>query len=196
MPNWCSNNIVMTHPDPSMIQRAKTAFAAGRLLDEFIPCPQALRDTVAGSFSDPVQKSALQRKEKANLKKYGYKNWYDFCANEWGTKWDIGGADETLFSPLEETPDSIMEASFQSAWAPPIAAYEKLHGMGFSVSACYYEPGMSFCGMWVDGQDDLYELDGMTSSQVKGAIPAELDEMMGISESMEEIEDMQAEDEG
>ncbi len=188
MPNWCDNNITLTHTDPAMIRRAKTAFTDGRMLDEFIPCPQALRDTVAGSFSDPIQKRALARKEKANLKKYGHKNWYDFCAEEWGTKWDIGGADETQFSPLEETPDSVMEASFQSAWAPPVAAYEKLQAMGFSIKAFYYEPGMCFCGMWVDGEDDLYELGDMTSAQVKSILPAELDEMMGVSESMENYE--------
>ena len=193
MPNWCNNNITLTHPDPAMIRRAKTAFAEGRLLDEFIPCPQELRDTVAGSHSDPVKKAALEAQEKANVAKYGYKNWYDFCTNEWGTKWDIGGADDTLFSPMEETPDSIMEASFESAWAPPCDAYEKLQGVGFSIKASYYEPGMNFCGMWVDGDDDHYDLCDMTSAEVKALIPHELDELMGISENMEEIEAMEAE---
>jgi len=39
MPNWCSNTLNISHEDPDMIERAKTAYRAGRFLQEFIPFP-------------------------------------------------------------------------------------------------------------------------------------------------------------
>ena len=39
MPNWCNNTLNLRHEDPAMIERAKTAFANGRFLEEFVPFP-------------------------------------------------------------------------------------------------------------------------------------------------------------
>lgn len=39
MPNWCANTLNISHEDPAMIERAKTAYQAGRFLQEFIPFP-------------------------------------------------------------------------------------------------------------------------------------------------------------
>jgi len=39
MPNWCNNTLNLRHEDPAQIERAKTAFADGRFLEEFIPFP-------------------------------------------------------------------------------------------------------------------------------------------------------------
>ena len=44
MPNWCANTLELKHADPEMIKRAKDAFEAGRLLDEFIPIPLELKE--------------------------------------------------------------------------------------------------------------------------------------------------------
>jgi hypothetical protein len=53
----------------------------------------------------------------------------------------------------------------------------------------YYEPGMAFAGIWTsENGDDEYNLEGMGSQQVIDDIPAELDEMFGISECIAEYE--------
>ena len=39
MPNWCNNTLNLRHEDPAQIERAKTAFADGRFLEEFVPFP-------------------------------------------------------------------------------------------------------------------------------------------------------------
>jgi len=39
MPNWCSNSVTLTHSDPEMIVRAKTAIEQGKLFNNFVPCP-------------------------------------------------------------------------------------------------------------------------------------------------------------
>jgi hypothetical protein len=160
-----------------MIERARKAFNEGGLLNEFIPVPEDLRIT-AGFLGNGPEQTALELKEQANIANHGYKNWYDFCVNEWGTKWDIG-ADG---NPAQDIPSGLM-LSFESAWSPPIGAYEKLVEQGFQVRAMYYEPGMAFAGIWDNGDDDFYEYGGMNSEQIAEELPVELDEAFGISES-------------
>ena len=153
MPNWCANNVTLTHEDPEMIRRAAEAFSGGNLLAEFIPLPHGKWD-------------------------------YTWCIENWGTKWDIGGPNETLNTL---GPDRI-EIAFDSAWSPPITAYEALTEMGFGIDATYYEPGMAFCGVWQDGYHDTYEYANMSAAEIRESIPSELDERYSISEWVEESE--------
>ena len=180
MPNWCNNSVEIYHTDPAMIERARKAFNGEGLLQEFIPVPQELIDTVSGFVPE---QEALEAKQAANREKYGYSSWYDFCVGEWGTKWEIG-ADG---NPAQDIPGGLM-LGFDSAWSPPIAAYEKLFYMGFRIRAMYYEPGMAFAGVWEDGADDYYEYGGMNSDQIAEELPVELDEAFGISEQVAEYE--------
>ena len=189
MPNWCNNSVEIYHEDPAMIERVRTAFNDGRLLDEFIPVPQALRDTVSGSMGED-KRAEHEAQQAANVEKHGYANWYDFCVNEWGTKWDIG-ADG---NPAQDFPGGL-SLGFDSAWAPPCAAYEKLTEQGFRIRAMYYEPGMGFAGVWDNGDDDYYEYGGLDSKGIAETLPAELDEAFGISESVAEWEAENAEEE-
>ena len=185
MPNWCNNTLEITHEDPAMMARVKQAFADGRLLDEFVPVPKSLHIVAGrvGDDTDPKQ-IELEAQEKANLEAHGYTTWYDFCVNEWGTKWDVGGND---YNEPQETPDGLI-MSFDSAWSPPVAAMEKFQDLGFSVRLYYYEPGMCFCGIYDENGDDYYDLGGMNSEQVKEELPEALDEMFAISECMAEYE--------
>ena len=180
MPNWCNNSVEIYHTDPAMIERARKAFNGEGLLQEFIPVPQELIDTVSGFVPE---QEALEAKQAANREKYGYSSWYDFCVSEWGTKWEIG-ADG---NPAQDIPGGLM-LGFDSAWSPPIAAYEKLLEMGFRIRAMYYEPGMAFAGVWEDGADDYYEYSGMNSDQIAEELPSELDECFCISEQVAEYE--------
>jgi hypothetical protein len=183
MPNYCDNTVELYHKDPAMLERARKAFNKGELLNEFIPVPQDLKDTMSGFFGDEEKQALLEQKHKDNFEKYGYSNWYDFCINEWGTKWDVGGTDE----PAADIPGGLM-LSFQSAWAPPCDAYTKLMELGFSIRAMYYEPGMAFAGIWDNGDDEYFEYGGMSSEQIRAAIDPDLDEAYGISEAVAEYE--------
>ena len=183
MPNWCSNTLTLTHEDPEMIHRAKAAFEQGRFLDEFVPVPKALKETMSGSHSDPEAQAQLVAQTEDNIKKYGYGNWYDYCVNTWGTKWDVGDP-----SGINTFDDHELVVYFDSAWSPPVGAYEHLMDLGFSVYATYYESGCAFAGIWDNGSDDHYDLSGMDSQLVRDNLPEELDEAFGISESMAEYE--------
>jgi len=193
MPNWCNNTLELQHEDPAMIERAKKAFADGRLLDEFCPVPKSLHIVSGrvGEVGSPEQVE-LEAQEKANLAAHGYSTWYDYCVNEWGTKWDVGGDDYN--APHQDGPNKITMA-FDSAWAPPTAAMDKMMDLGFSVRLYYYEPGMCFCGIYGDEGDDYYDLSNLNSEQVKEELPEVLDEMFGISECMAEYEEENREEE-
>jgi hypothetical protein len=188
MPNWCNNVVELAHEDPAMLERAKDALNRGEFLQEFIPVPEELK-IVAGSLGDTEENNKLMEATARNIEKYGYGNWYDYCVAEWGTKWDVGGDGMTA-----EIEDGRISTSFDSAWAPPIAAYEKLVELGFEVRAYYYEGGMCFAGIWEDGYDDYYDLSNMDSNEVKETLPEALDEMFCISEYMAEWEAENAEE--
>jgi len=192
MPNWCNNYLELTHDDPEMIARAKKAYADGRLLDEFVPVPKDLHIVAGrvGDDNDPKQ-IELEAQEKANQEKYGYTTWYDFCVNEWGTKWDVGGDDGML---TEDGPNAL-RMSFDSAWAPPINAMEKFMDQGFRVKLIYWESGMCFAGLFDENGDDFYELGGMTADEIAETINPEIDECMCITESIREWEEDNAEEE-
>jgi hypothetical protein len=114
---------------------------------------------------------------------------YDWCVSNWGTKWDVGG-DNGYTRPNPNT----LNISFESAWAPPTVAYSRLEELGFTVKAMYYEPGMCFCGLYEDGNDDYYEYDNMDAAELADTLPTELDEEFGISDQLAEWEAEQEED--
>lgn len=171
MPNWCSNVVEISHEDSAMMDRVVES--KDGLLQEFIPCPKSLLKTVAGHHSDKRKQRRLERTERRNLLRYGFKNWYDWRLANWGTKWDIE-------AEIEEG-DGYITLHFDSAWSPPLEAYDTLRDMGFYIKAYYCEPGVSFAGIWEDGCDSCYE--------DLHDVPEELDVMFGISEMFAEMEE-------
>jgi len=184
MPNWCSNNLVLTHEDPQMIQRAYDALERGEFLSEFIPVPKELSETISGFKGDPVEQAQLEAQTRANIEKFGYGNWYDYCVGEWGTKWDVGEQGCSDIHPG----GTMLHTSFDSAWAPPINAYAKLEELGFGVEAMYHEGGMGFAGVYDANGDQEIILEGLSADDIERDYP-ELDDCFGISESMREYEE-------
>jgi hypothetical protein len=167
-----------------MIKRAFDALERGEFLQEFIPVPQELRDTIAGSHGDPDEQAKLEAQTRANIDKFGYGNWYDYCVGEWGTKWDCGEQGASDIHPGGK----MLHTFFDTAWAPPVNAYEKLVEMGFRVEAMYYEPGMGYAGRFGDCGDEEISLEGMSADDIERDYP-ELDECFGIAECMREYEE-------
>ncbi len=129
MPNWCMNNITVEHEDSAMVDRFEKAYNEGKTCEEFLPVPE-------GYYDD--------------------ERWYDWCVNNWGTKWDIGAKGEDQGLKATRVGNQV-SASFDSAWAPPIGLYDKLFELGYNVKATYWEPGMAYCGIWDNGYDNYIE---------------------------------------
>lgn len=184
MPNWCSNSITLRHADPAMIDRVMNSKG---LLMEFLPTPQDLTDTVAGWMGEDKQ-AAHEAQQAANIEKYGFKDWYDWNVANWGTKWDF-----ELENKERQDPNTLT-AAFDSAWSPPVTAYEKLMELGFEIEAMYYEPGMCFVGKWDNGVDEFFEYGSETSETIRAAIGEELDDYFGISDEMAQYEEENADE--
>ena len=189
MPNWCNNYLELEHDDPEMITRAKKAFAEGKLLEEFCPVPESLH-IVAGRVGDGDEQKKLEEDTARNIATHGYGNWYDYCVNEWGTKWDVGGEGDqaTQVGPTD------LRMNFDSAWAPPVPAMEKFQDLGFKVKLVYWESGMCFCGLFDENGDDYYDYSDMTADELEAEINPEIDECMGIVENLRTWEEENAEE--
>jgi hypothetical protein len=194
MPNWCNNTVELGHEDPTKLKEAVDAFNKGEFCNYAIPVPESLK-IVAGRVGadDNPDQIKLEEDTARNLEVHGFANWYDFCVARWSTKWDVGG-DDGYAQELNEG-DTSITLSFDSAWSPPIGVYEALVEQGFTVKAYYYEPGMCYAGVWDNGDDNYYELGSMDSKQIREEIDPELDEVMGISESVEMWEEENKEEE-
>ncbi len=186
MPNWCNNTVEINHKDPAKMYALVEAINEGKFCNHVIRVPESLH-IVAGSVGDPVEPKTPEEDTARNLEIHGYGNWYDFCVNRWGTKWDVDAYDKVEYDDQHDKHGITF--GFDSAWAPPVGVYEELVEQGFEVRAYYYEPGMAFVGLWDNGADDYYDIGGTNSKTVRDVIGDDLDDMFGISESMAEYED-------
>jgi len=155
--------------------------------------PNWCSNSVTLRHEDPAQITlaveAFKRGEfLAELVPNPAKEWdYDWSVSNWGTKWDVGGDG---YDPVVADDGLSAEFNFDSAWSPPITAYERMTELGFNINAMYYESGMAFAGIW-DSEfgEDHYDLSGMDSGDVAQQLPSELDECFEISATMAEYED-------
>lgn len=193
MPNWCNNRVSIYHEDRSKVEALVEGIKAGNFCKTVVPIPEDL-NIVAGRVGDDTNPDQieLERKTAENIEKYGAGNWYDFCVNHWGTKWDVDPYDP---EDVKVDEYGVLEFGFDSAWAPPTGIYEALVQQGYEVEATYYEPGMAFVGRYDNGVDDCIDIGGLRSDEVRDAIGEELDDEYGISDTMAEYEAMNEEEE-
>jgi hypothetical protein len=153
MPNWCMNELEATGTKSEMDKFRKqlkkflenTADGdVGPGLTGFFPTPKELSDTPKGSFgSDTEKQQDMERRNAANLAKYGHKDWYEWNIANWGSKWgDCDGS-------LNEDDDVSVVYSFGTAWSPAegliARVSEQFPNLSFILK--YNEPGMCFYGV-------------------------------------------------
>lgn len=111
--------------------------------------------TISGDIKtlENIEKAAKENNLLEYLSPIG--EWeYNTAINTWGTKWDVSEVESYI-----DYDEGELVLNFDSAWSPPIGAYqtgEELHNI--SVMAYYYEPGMEFVGKYSDGEDQHYNL--------------------------------------
>lgn len=154
MPNWCNNTLSIQGPTDTLKPLWDEANRQGSgLLNAMKPMPQELADTTS-----PTPKEGQAGYKGPQPKIDGFDNWYDWRVKNWGTKWDIDPKEGLEFT---DNGDGTAQISgwFESAWAPPIQAYDTfLDDMdGCSLTADYHEPGMDFAGFYDNGDDQYME---------------------------------------
>lgn len=124
MPNWCSTHMKVVGDDHEIKKFldgiAKDDAGNYSILKTYYPCPEKLYDTIHGFFRDEDHQASLVVVHAENIANYGYADWYDWCVDNWGTKW--GDCEtELLFY-------SVGEAVFtlDSAWSPITKGMEEI----------------------------------------------------------------------
>jgi len=148
MPNWCNNSITIKGPKDKITalynEAIQDADDETGLLNAMHPMPKELHDTTSPSEGD---------------------NWYDWRVSNWGTKWEVSS------EGLELSEDGTeLTGWFDSAWSPPIGAFEHYIRENDDVDlVCYYEePGMDFAGKWDNGADDYIQgIQGICEAYIK-----------------------------
>jgi len=88
-------------------------------------------------------------------------DWYNWNVNNWGTKWDVA----SVFIGDDTEEDSI-QFSFDTAWAPPVAAFRSWAERDGRVTyrLTYMEPGMGFVG-WDSYDGEFFDEDYVEQGQ-------------------------------
>jgi len=140
MPNWCLNRVDVTG-DPALIRKFQKAVAGTRKnenkqfsFNRIIPMPVAYKKMAS---------TALK-------KKYGAEDWYSWCVQNWGTKWDVtdDDDDDVLEDEEHEQTYGRLRYSFNTAWGPPKPICVKLRHMfpDLTIVWFYDEPGNADAG--------------------------------------------------
>jgi len=186
MPNWCENNVIISHDNPEMIQKLVTAWNEGKFFGTIYPEPDYSVTPVKKTFPEIAAKYAKTEEEIALAYQPTIKpdNWWDWRVQHWGTKWEIETVYEGKPYDLEANENTI---SFycSTAWSPPCGIYQKLVEQGYDVSATYYEGGMGFCGYWENDLEECYDIQNDVQ-WVRNNIPQNIDDQYGISDSIKE----------
>ena len=189
MPNWCDNQLSITGPNSVIdkiekIVKAEDTHENTGLLHFFHPMPKELEGTTSPSSSAKKPQPMIE----------GFDCWYDWRCHNWSTKWEVCefyGVDRQYHSEQNEG-ESTITFGFDSAWAPPIGAYEKFieDNSDCSLKAWYYEGGCDFMGEWNNGIDDCYAPSDYKSTDDfwKIGVGSTLDNMFNITEAMAEYE--------
>jgi hypothetical protein len=147
-------------------------------LANLIPMPTILEGTTSPAVDSPtpnarwaewvaegkwtqeeLNKAAAERvadfeKNQAALKETGYSNWYDWCVDNWGTKWgDYDHIEQTVTVQqlnMVAEKESI-SFSYNTAWGPFSTAFWAEVSRRFPnvrIEVTFYEPGMCFAGAY------------------------------------------------
>ncbi len=178
MPNWCDNSTKVYGPKDKLqkfIDKVTPAYPnlhGDISLKRLMPMPMVLRKTpkhLAHEFSKfPISQEEREIAaaksadyEALCMEKTGYKDWYNWACDKWGTKW--GDCDTSVIQPLTPVTDAVdmwtggkdihcVEFDYQTAWSPFSTKFwdkvsKKYKDLIFVTR--FNEPGMDFFGVCI-----------------------------------------------
>jgi hypothetical protein len=132
MPNWCYNRMNVTGDreslvklteaitrkhDPSLAETTMGVEQVDYDLSVLFPVPEELRISAMffNTETDDPEYQELLKKYEANKAKYGHTTWYDWCLENWSTKWSPRIEEWTI----NDYPNgSEIYAYYETAWSP------------------------------------------------------------------------------
>lgn len=133
MPNWCSNEVLITGPADAVAEVVAFVGDGKNLFNKIIPMPDILHDSEAPQRDED--------KAAAAITACGYPDWYSWSNANWGTKWDVDVQPDTV------EPGKVMY-SFSTAWSPPEPVIEELAAKfpRVSIEHFFNEEGADYSG--------------------------------------------------
>ena len=122
MPDWCNNSTTI-HGDQETLTRFMEAITLNGDRSTYdltllFPIPEDLQiisDFFRRDGDDDPEYQELLKKYEANKAKYGHSNWYDWCLENWSTKWSPRIEEWTI----NDYPNgSEISAYYETAWSP------------------------------------------------------------------------------
>ena len=110
MPNWCHTCLEMTGPKEEITSIAETQLD----FEKILPTPA---DLIPETHGDYVM---TEQQEQENIQKYGHKDWYGWCVDNWGTKWTASDRKMRRLDP------QTIHATMNTAWSIPVELLQKL----------------------------------------------------------------------
>jgi hypothetical protein len=180
MANWCNNELSIKGNKQAMNEfltmlnfDPKTNFSMGKIY----PIPAEISQTDSPADFRPVKQIQVNMKngktkmvdvdEYNRTKKefnsyctklkeeYGDDNWYDWCVNNWGCKWDI----EDLVIIVQN--DEELRIKYETPWSPNCQFIEYLRSefpdIYFDLK--YYESGVGFSGQCTLSQNEYSDVE-------------------------------------
>ena len=167
MPNWTSNTLRAEGKEADLRAFLEAVKWQDEIFDfnRLIPMPDLLHHTGSGcctianqevnswfvnDLENPHGEGAVRLfnvEEEAELKMIGYRNWYDWSCENWGTKWNACRAE------LAEdcVKDGYIEIHFETAWAEPRPVLRKMFEMF---------PQLSFVCTWqYEGDNEVFSVE-------------------------------------
>ena len=132
MPNWCYNRMNVTGDRESLVKLteaitrkhdsslAETTMGVEQVDYDLtilfpVPEPLAIRAVFFSTETDDPEYQELLKKYEANKAEYGHTTWYDWCINNWSTKWSPRIEEWTI----NDYPNgSEIYAYYETAWSP------------------------------------------------------------------------------
>lgn len=178
---------------------ACTCYSEKVELFNLYPCPQELKDTTSGYLGKDAdgnpspEQIALEAKQKANIEKYGHKDWYDWCIANWGTKWgdyDTYISDGPVYIKSHGEAKSQVSFNYTTAWGPGIQGLvhisERFPTLWFVNS--YEESGMGFYGcVTIHGGDILIDEEAQFPEMEDGYATSEEEDDLFWEKTMEQV---------
>lgn len=166
MPNHCTNNLTCTSGKNigELVKPYLTDDGKSIDFNKIVPMPEGIEKTTHFSSMEEISRQRSKEESDArdeqlkvlqeeNQKLYGYKDWYEWSYENWGTKWNAYNCwtlEDDSFNDVQDFGD----ISFQTAWSPPLPVIRELAKLtGESLRMTYVDEGYMFAGEYMVGPD-------------------------------------------
>jgi hypothetical protein len=133
MPNWCYNRLSVTGDRESLVKLteaitrkhdsslAETTMSVEQVDYDLtvlfpVPEPLAIRAVIFNTDSTDPEHIALLAQYAENKAKFGVTNWYDWCVDNWGTKWSPRIQEWEIIDHSDGS--GGIYAYYETAWSP------------------------------------------------------------------------------